>query len=450
MNDIERYRRDRASVMSMLKFILMVAIIVAFAYVGRIVVVILVPFLIGFLLTKTSVIIAKPLSKLFDKDATKIKPGKKKSTHTKTALVVYVILNIFVCILIVLTCIGLVYQANSLLIAIAEASKTFKPAEVLDTQVISRFSVENGGFLTAEMAESLRENVTNMGQTVVKNIPQLISSSLSALWKLVGNLPYGVFFVISIILSGFYFINDGPAVMKFFVKNTPNRKFRNRVFTLLNELAYMVFRVLGGYLVLFVITAAESFIVFYLAGLREYAIVLAIITALIDFLPVLGVSATMIPVIIYLVIHGEYISAAVIIIGFIIMTVVRRFIEPPILGKSMHMHPLVTLFAMAAGVYIWGPAGFLLGPVLAIIIIQAIKVFEIDKTLGRYFSGVLDRIMNSKDDAKDKDKKAASDTEDKENGENDENAGSDDDGKDKAEKAGKKNDGQKTSKEVKG
>ena len=116
----------RASVMSMLKFILIVAILIGAAYVGKIVVVILVPFLIGFLLSKTSVLMAKPISKLFDKDATKIKPGKRKSTHTKTSLVVYVILNIIVFILIVLTCIGLVYQANSLLVTVVDLSRTIK------------------------------------------------------------------------------------------------------------------------------------------------------------------------------------------------------------------------------------------------------------------------------------------------------------------------------------
>lgn len=408
LNDVERYKRDRASVMSMLKFILIVAILIGCGYIGKVIVVILVPFLIGFLLSKTSMIIAKPISKIFDKDATKIKPGRKKSTHTKTALVIYVILNIVAFFLIVLICIGLVYQANNLLVTLAEVSKSFKPSEVLNTQILDRFTVENGGFITPEMINSLRENITNMGQTVVKNIPQMISAALSKIGSLLGNLPYGIFFIISIILSGFYFINDGPSVMKFFVKNTPNRKFRNRIFTLLNELAYLVFRVLGGYFALFIITAVESFIVFWLAGLREYSIMLAIITALIDFLPVLGVSATMIPVIIYLIMHGEIISAVVVIAGFVIMTIVRRFIEPPILGKSMHMHPLVTLFAMAAGVYIWGPAGFLLGPVLAIIVIQIIKVFEIDKIIGKYFSGVLDRFMKDK---KVEEKKTAEETE---------------------------------------
>ena len=401
MNDIERYRRDRASVMSMLKFILIVAIVIAFCYAGKIVAVILVPFLIGFLLAKTSVILAKPFSKPFEKTPSKVRSGKK-SASTKIALTIYVILIIFVILLIILTFIGLIYQANSILVSLGEATRSFKPSGLLDVQFLDRFSVENGGFLSSDMMESLKENIANMGQTVVKNIPQVVSAAFSKIWALVGNLPYAIFFVISIILSGFYFINDGPAVMKLFVKNTPNRKFRNRIFTLLNELSLLVFRVLGGYFVLFVITAIESFIVFWFAGLHEYAIVLSIITALIDFLPVLGVSATMIPMMIYQVAHGEYISAAVLVAGLILMTIIRRFVEPAVLGKSLKMHPLVTLIAMAAGVYIWGAAGFLLGPVLAIILIQAIKVFDLDKTAGKYLSNVLDRLMVDKDDKKKK------------------------------------------------
>ena len=406
MNDLERYNRDKASVMSMLKFILAVGITVGLLYVGKIVAVILIPFLIGFLLAKTSDIIAKPLSKLFDKDAKKIRPGRRKSTHTKTALVVYVILNIFVFIIIVLTFIGLVYQANSLLVTIADAAKSFKPSELLSTHILDRFSEANGGFLTEDMMESVQNSITDMGQTLAKNIPQFVSGAFSKLWKVVGNLPYGVFVVICVILSGFYFINDAPAVLKFYVKNTPNKTFRNRIFTLLNELAVMVFRVLGGYLALFIITAFESLIVFWVAGLHVYAIVLCIITALIDFLPILGISATMIPMIIYQVCNGNYVSAGVLLAGFIVMSIIRRFIEPAILGKSLKMHPLITLLAMAAGVYVWGAVGFLLGPVLAIIIIQVIKVFEIDKMVGRYLSGILDGFMTSKDDKNKKGSKA--------------------------------------------
>ena len=402
MNDIERYNRDRASVMSMIKFILIVGITVALCYCAKVVVVILVPFLIGFMLAKTANLIANPLSKLFDKNPQSIKPGKKKSTRMKTALVCYVILNVILVIMVIVLCIGLLWQANTILNRLSSASMNFNPHNSIGNGILNRFSVANGGFLTEEMIAGLQKDVEGIGQNIVAAIPTFIRSSLSTIWKLIGNLPYAIFFVISIMLSGFYFINDGPAVLKFFARNTPNRKFRNRVFGLINDLSMTVFRVLGGYMALFVITAAEAYLVFMAAGVYNYALILALITALIDFIPVLGISATMIPVMIWLFLNGKIVPVVIIIIGMAVMTVVRRFIEPPILGKSMHIHPLLTLVAMAAGVYIWGAIGFLLGPALAIIILQIIKVFEIDKKVGEYLSGVFERFFApKKEDQKD-------------------------------------------------
>ena len=72
--------------MSMIKFILMIGIIGALCWLGTKIFVILVPFLIGFLLAKTSNIIASPIAGLFTKsDPSKIRPGQKKSTRTKVA-----------------------------------------------------------------------------------------------------------------------------------------------------------------------------------------------------------------------------------------------------------------------------------------------------------------------------------------------------------------------------
>lgn len=400
MNDVERYNKDRASVMSMIKFILIVAITVAICYFARVVVIIMVPFLIGFMLAKTANVMSKPIARIFDKNPQNIKTGKKKSTRTKTALVCYVILNIILFVIILIVLAGLLWQANAVLNTLSSASVNMNADMSLSGDILARFSVENGGFLTKEMIATLQDGIDGIGKNLVATIPTFVRSTISAIWKLIENLPYAIFFVISIILSGFYFINDGPSVLKFFAKNTPNRKFRNRVFGLINDLSMTVFRVLGGYMALFVITAAEAYLVFTAAGIYNYGLILALITALIDFMPVLGISATMIPVMIWLFLNGKFVSVVIIIIGMVIMTVVRRFIEPPILGKSMHIHPLLTLIAMAAGVYIWGAIGFLLGPALAIIILQIIKVFEIDKKVGEYLSGVFERFFASKDDGK--------------------------------------------------
>ena len=45
----------------------------------------------------------------------------------------------------------------------------------------------------------------------------------------------------------------------------------------------------------------------------------------------------------------------------------------------MQLHPLLMLIAMVIGMYVWGAIGFLLGPTAMIIIIQVMKVFNLDE-----------------------------------------------------------------------
>ena len=211
---------------------------------------------------------------------------------------------------------------------------------------------------------------------------------------IIGNIPYGIFVVISVFMSGFYFISDGPTVLKGYMKTVPNHTFRRTSIELINNLSVTLFRALGGYLLLLLITMLESWIAFRLANV-EYALVLALVTAILDFLPVLGISATMWPVIIYCALHDNIQGAIIIIIAMAIMTVIRRFIEPAILGKSLHLHPLMMLISMALGVYVWGAIGFLLGPVVFIILLDVFKVFGLDKKLRNFLSRVLEKIISN-------------------------------------------------------
>jgi predicted PurR-regulated permease PerM len=56
------------------------------------------------------------------------------------------------------------------------------------------------------------------------------------------------------------------------------------------------------------------------------------------------------------------------------------------------MHPLATLFAMIIGVAVWGAIGFLVGPVVLLIIIEVLKVFSFDKKLRNFMGRVLKTI----------------------------------------------------------
>ena len=55
---------------------------------------------------------------------------------------------------------------------------------------------------------------------------------------------------------------------------------------------------------------------------------------------------------------------------------------------------------MALGVYIWGAIGFLLGPVVFIIILDVFKVFGFDKRFKAFLSRILANIMKKEPELK--------------------------------------------------
>lgn len=420
MTDLERYNKDKALVISIIKYLLIFAIGAAVIYGLTKFIVIMVPFLVGFLLAKTSHMISDPIVRGLGleepKDSKKnakqkkptafqkffgIDPNKpKKSPRVTAALIVYVILLIFVTIFCAWAVLALISQANNAVSAIAEIARGFS-YDTFQLDVLDEFSSDNGGILSPEIINILKDNAYSIANNAIKFIPTLLTNAISFVWDIIGSLPTVLFIIICVILSGYYFISDGPTVTKLYFKNMPNKDFRRKSFTLINELSETLFKVLGGYIVLLALTAVEAGIVLFFADVK-YILILALVTGAIDFLPVLGISATMLPVAVYCAINGNYKGVIIIIIGMAIMTVVRRIVEPLVLSKTMKLHPLVMLIAMVIGMYIWGAIGFLLGPTASIIILSVMKTFKLDKKATLFLSQVLKKFMSSPEEIEEK------------------------------------------------
>lgn len=414
MDSKERYERDKASVISMIKYILIIAIGCVVIYFFAKLAIVLVPFLIGFILAKTSYAIAKPLTKLFTKSKKTIKKPKKvdskkkqtfsyklfhpngekksKSLQTKISIVVYIILLVLVFLLCAFCILGLLSQATNAVMSLSKLSEGLDFDSLRRAANLNKLSTEHGGFLSQDIVDLIKDNLDTWANNLIKAIPSILSKLVASLWNFIGSLPAVLFSVICVILSGYYFISDGPEVTKFYLANVPHRSFRKKSFSLINDLSVTLFRVLGGYISLLIITTVEAYLIFVIADVK-YALIIALVTGVIDFLPVLGIAVTMWPVIIYLALQGNFTGAIIVLVGMVIMTIIRRIIEPLILGKSMKLHPLLMLIAMVIGVYVWGAIGFLLGPTVMIIVIQIMKVFELDKKVLAFMSRVLNKFM---------------------------------------------------------
>lgn len=109
---------------------------------------------------------------------------------------------------------------------------------------------------------------------------------------------------------------------------------------------------------------------------NDYALLLGLLIAFMDALPVLGSGMIFVPWIIIMLFNGNIYVAAILATIFLLCQVVREVLEPRLIGKYIGINPLFTLIAMYVGVELFSIAGFILGPIGLVIIITTMKVVQ--------------------------------------------------------------------------
>lgn len=138
---------------------------------------------------------------------------------------------------------------------------------------------------------------------------------------------------------------------------------------------------LRSYLTLMGITFAEMLI--GLLWLRvDYALLLALLIALVDLFPVLGVGTVLVPWSAFSFLMGDTGRGVALLILWGVSLAVRQFAEPRLIGKGLGIHPCLTLLAMYAGLSLFGVAGMLLLPPVAALFFASLPRAEMGDASG--------------------------------------------------------------------
>lgn len=100
----------------------------------------------------------------------------------------------------------------------------------------------------------------------------------------------------------------------------------------------------------------------------SFIILIAIVTAIVDIIPVLGTGTIVIPWAVYSLIVSNYKMAIGLIVMYIIITVLRQIIEPKFVAGQLGLSPVVTITAMYFGLKVFGVLGMIVTPLLIIML----------------------------------------------------------------------------------
>lgn len=228
--------------------------------------------------------------------------------------------------------------------------------------------IEALDYLPASVEEWLRTTLNDAFGTLSVIATRWLGAILNFALGFASGIPYGLIYL-NFLLLGIFFITSDYSKMKAGIFAHMGESMRSRSQMLSGSAGqglsgYVRVQLLYGVLVLVASGPALSFF-----GM-PYAILIAIIAAILEFLPIFGNGTLYIPIAIICYIIGNPTLGTELLILHLALYVFRRLTEPKLLSNHMGLSTLLSLVAMFVGMQLAGVIGLILAPV-AVVVLQA-------------------------------------------------------------------------------
>jgi predicted PurR-regulated permease PerM len=176
-------------------------------------------------------------------------------------------------------------------------------------------------------------------------------------------------------IAFFYFLRDGQSFLNSFAALSPLTPEDDSI--IFNRLSGSVNSIIKGMLLIAVLEGIASGTGFWLFGVPSPALWGSIV-AVMALIPGVGPSLIIIPAVIYLWLTGSTFAAiGMAVWGIAAVSSLDNVLGPIFVGRGVRIHPLFILYAVIGGIHMFGPVGFVLGPLVLSLLFALLDIFRI-------------------------------------------------------------------------
>lgn len=210
--------------------------------------------------------------------------------------------------------------------------------------------------------DALREAIADFGRRLPESVPHLVVVAFETI----------LLFVTYLIIT-YYLLLEAPRIVEWMYRLVPS-PYRAEIRTLGGQIDRILAGYVRGTLLLIPIMAVLTAIALTALGVR-YALVLGIITGILETIPLLGPwSAAGIAIAVALFQAPApwgwpawLVAGTIGLTYFVLRMFEDNFIIPQVVGPAVHLHPMLVIFAILAGGALGGPFGLFVSiPVAAV------------------------------------------------------------------------------------
>jgi len=231
-----------------------------------------------------------------------------------------------------------------------------------------------GGFLFRVSAGSIDLS----GVDVIHQMKNFLSASSGRIIGFSGTILKNALSLVTtlafMVFTLFFLLVDGRHLTSLVVSAIPIESGYTKMF--MQKLRDSGRQLILGFFLVALYQAFAMFVLSTIFGMKN-TLVLAALTAVASFIPMVGTSLVWIPLSLFIGLTGEIGRAvAFFVLSAFFISFVDNFLRPMILGDKLRVHPLLIFFAIVGGLNLFGFNGLILGPLILIIFFSAVGLYE--------------------------------------------------------------------------
>lgn len=193
-----------------------------------------------------------------------------------------------------------------------------------------------------------------------------LKTPLSGVISTASKVPSALIAIVITFIATVFITSDYDRIVTFIKHQLPSKK-RETLSKTKNLTITTISKMLKAYCLIICITCTELFIglsALKLLGIYNggYIFTISLVTAIVDILPILGSGTILIPWGIVSLLMGKTGLGIGVLVIYIIITVLRQYIEPKLVAGQLGLPPIATLMGMYIGLKLFGVLGMFILP----------------------------------------------------------------------------------------
>jgi predicted PurR-regulated permease PerM len=216
----------------------------------------------------------------------------------------------------------------------------------------------------------------NLSIPLNEALQKLVTVGTSAINKTSAGLLDLLMNIFVMFFTMFYFFKDGDALVRRLRYIVPIREEYADLFVkrfLLISRATVL-----GTVILAITQGTLGAIVLMSFGVQSW-LMWGVVMGILSLMPFVGAWTILVPAgIIKLVMGDTYQGIAIIGLSLLVISNIDNFVRPRLVGGTAKLHDLMIFFSSLGGIAVFGPLGFIVGPVLAALFVAVLDIYEME------------------------------------------------------------------------